>query len=108
MEFSATLNSRAKFPDESGVTVLRRIVLPVGSCTWIERTFASIFPASNPQYVLVVMLDEPKPSKDYVYEYKDDSGWKIKGTQFNTAGWTSVEVTGKIIEKIGPILATKY
>ena len=72
------------------------------------NTFASIFPASNPQYVLVVMLDEPKPSKDYIYEYRDDSGLKIKGTQFNTAGWTSVEVTGKIIEKIGPILATKY
>ena len=30
------------------------------------------------------------------------------GTPFNTAGWTSVEVAGKIIEKIGPILATKY
>ena len=72
------------------------------------NTFASIFPASNPKYVLVVMLDEPKPNKDYIYEYKDGSGWKIKGTQFNTAGWTAVEVTGKIIEKIGPILATKY
>jgi len=31
-----------------------------------------------------------------------------KGTPFNTAGWTSVEVTGKIIERIGPILATKH
>ena len=72
------------------------------------NTFVSIFPSSNPKYVLVVMLDEPKPNKDYIYEYKDGSGWKIKGTQFNTAGWTAVEVTGKIIEKIGPILATKY
>ena len=72
------------------------------------NTFASIFPASNPKYTLVVMLDEPKPSKDYIYEYKDGSGLKIKGTQFNTAGWTAVEVAGKIIEKIGPILATKY
>ncbi len=72
------------------------------------NTFASIFPSSDPTYVLVVMLDEPKPNKDYIYEYKDGSGWKIKGTQFNTAGWTAVEVAGKIIEKIGPILATKY
>ena len=72
------------------------------------NTFASIFPASDPKYVLVVMLDEPKPNKDYIYEYKDGSGLKIKGTQFNTAGWTAVEVAGKIIEKIGPILATKY
>ena len=31
-----------------------------------------------------------------------------KGTPFNTAGWTSVEVAGKIIQRIGPILATKY
>tara|TARA_Y100000590_G_scaffold381983_1_gene451580 strand:- start:2659 stop:4329 length:1671 start_codon:yes stop_codon:yes gene_type:complete len=72
------------------------------------NTFASIFPASDPKFVLVVMLDEPKPNQDYVYDYKDGSGWKIKGTQFNTAGWTAVEVAGKIIEKIGPILATKY
>ncbi len=72
------------------------------------NTFASIFPASDPKYVLIVMLDEPKPNKDYIYEYKDGSGLKIKGTQFNTSGWTAVEVTGKIIEKIGPILATKY
>ena len=72
------------------------------------NTFASIFPASDPKYVLIVILDEPKPNKDYIYEYKDGSGLKIKGTQFNTSGWTAVEVTGKIIEKIGPILATKY
>ena len=72
------------------------------------NTFASVFPSSNPKYVLIVLLDEPKPNKDYIYEYKDGSGLKIKGTQFNTAGWTAVEVAGKIIEKIGPILATKY
>ena len=72
------------------------------------NTFASVFHASDPKYVFVVMIDEPKPNKDYIYEYKDGSGWKIKGTQFNTAGWTAVEVAGKIIEKIGPILATKY
>ena len=72
------------------------------------NTFASIFPASDPKYVLIVMLDEPKPNKDYIYQYRDGSGLRIKGTQFNTAGWTAVEVAGKIIEKIGPILATKY
>ena len=72
------------------------------------NTFASVFPSSNPKYVLVVMLDEPKPNKDYIYEYQDGSGLKIKGTQFNTSGWTAVEVSRKIIDKIGPILATKY
>ena len=56
---------------------------------------------------MVVLLDEQKTSQDYMYEYKNKKG-SYKGTPFNTAGWTSVEVAGKIIEKIGPILATKY
>tara|TARA_Y100000992_G_scaffold98978_1_gene64051 strand:- start:1163 stop:2851 length:1689 start_codon:yes stop_codon:yes gene_type:complete len=72
------------------------------------NTFASIFPASDPKYTLVVMLDEPKTNSDYIYNYRDGSGKKYKGTPFNTAGWTSVEVVGQIIDKIGPILATKY
>ncbi len=72
------------------------------------NTFVAIFPTSKPKYVLIVLLDEPKPNEEYIYHYKDGSGWKYKGTAYNTAGWTSVEVAGKIIEKIGPILATKY
>jgi cell division protein FtsI (penicillin-binding protein 3) len=72
------------------------------------NTFASIFPTSNPKFTLVVMLDEPKTNSEYIYNYRDGSGIKYKGTPFNTAGWTSVEVVGQIIEKIGPILATKY
>ncbi len=69
------------------------------------NTFVAVFPISKPKYILLVLLDEPKPSKDYIYHYKDGSGWKYKGTPYNTAGWTSVEIAGKIIEKIGPILA---
>ena len=69
------------------------------------NTFAAVFPTSKPKYILLVLLDEPKLSKDYIYHYKDGSGWKHKGTPYNTAGWTSVEIAGKIIEKIGPILA---
>ena len=72
------------------------------------NTFISVFPISNPKYVLAVMLDEPKINKDYIYNYRDGSNIKFKGTPFNTAGWTSVEVTGQIVDKIGPILATKY
>ena len=72
------------------------------------NTFVSIFPISKPKYLLVVMLDEPKINSEYIYHYRDGSGIKYKGTPFNTAGWTSVEVVGQIIEKIGPILATKY
>ena len=72
------------------------------------NTFVSVFPISKPKFVLAVMLDEPKGNKDYIYHYRDGSKIKYKGTPYNTAGWTSVEVTGQIIEKIGPILATKY
>ena len=72
------------------------------------NTFAAIFPTSKPKYVLIVLLDEPKTNSEYIYHYKDGSGLTYKGTPYNTAGWTSVEVAGKIIEKIGPILATKY
>ena len=72
------------------------------------NTFASIFPISSQKYVLIVLLDEPKLSESYIYEYNDGKKRKIIGTPFNTAGWTSVEVAKNIIEKIGPILAIKY
>ena len=72
------------------------------------NTFASIFPSSKPKFVFIVMLDSPKTASNYVYEYRNKPGKTQTGTPYNTAGWTSVEVAGKIIEKIGPILATKY
>ena len=72
------------------------------------NTFVSIFPTSKPKFVLALMLDEPKINKDYIYEYRDGSNFKLKGSPRNTAGWNSVEVSGHILEKIGPILATKY
>ena len=67
------------------------------------NTFISIFPSKNPKYVLLVMLENPQIAKDLTYNYR---GMKIKGTR-NEAGWNSVYVTGKIIKKIGPILAIK-
>jgi len=71
------------------------------------NTFVSVFPISKPKFVLVVLLDEPKPSKDYIYYYRDGRT-PYKGNWRNTAGWTTVLIAGKIIEHIGPILATKY
>jgi len=71
------------------------------------NTFASIFPTSKPKYALIVLLDEPKTNSEYIYYYKDGKQ-PTKGTPYNTAGWTSVEVAGNIIERIGPILATKH
>ena len=67
------------------------------------NTFVSLFPTSKPKYVLLVILDEPKPAPEYVYQYPN--GFKHKGEMRNTAGWNTVVIAGKIIEKIGPILA---
>ena len=75
------------------------------------NTFVSLFPASSPKHVLLVMLDEPKPAPNFVYEFppseKFPNGYKYKGEKRNTSGWNTVVVAGKIIEKIGPILAIK-
>ncbi len=71
------------------------------------NTFASVFPTSDPKFVLAVMLDEPEANKEFVYHYRDDR-YPYKGNWRNTAGWTTVWVTGQIMDKIGPILATKY
>ena len=38
----------------------------------------------------------------------EKANFKLKGSPRNTAGWNSVEAAGHIVEKIGPILATKY
>jgi len=67
------------------------------------NTFISIFPSQKPKYALLIMLENPQVAKDLIYNYR---GMMIKGTR-NEAGWNSVYVAGKIIEKIGPILAIK-
>jgi cell division protein FtsI (penicillin-binding protein 3) len=66
------------------------------------NTFISIFPTEQPKYVLLVILDDPKAAPHITYNYR---GQKIKNISRNEAGWNSVYVTGKIIQKIGPILA---
>ena len=65
------------------------------------NTFISIFPSNKPKYALLVMLENPQVASNLIYNYR---GVKIKGTR-NEAGWNSVYVAGKIIEKIGTILA---
>ena len=65
------------------------------------NTFISIFPTNKPEYTLLVMLENPQINKNLIYEYR---GVKTKAP-YNTSGWNSVYVAGKIIEKIGPILA---
>ena len=65
------------------------------------NTFISAFPIENPKYILLIMLDNPKPAPHIIYNYRG----KPTKVNRNEAGWNSVYVSGKIIEKIGPILA---
>ena len=57
------------------------------------NTFASIFPASNPQYVLIVTLDEPK----------DNTLSEVR----STAGWTAVPVAAEIIRRVAPLMGLR-
>ena len=52
--------------------------------------FTAVFPTDAPRYALLVMLDEPKPTKD------------THG--FRTSGWNAAPVTGKIVARIAPLL----
>ena len=65
------------------------------------NTFISVFPTNKPKYTLLVMLENPQINKDLIYDYR---GVMTKAP-YNTSGWNSVYAAGKIIEKIGPILA---
>lgn len=59
----------------------------------VINTFASVFPASNPQYVLVVTMDEPLGT----------SGGEVR----RTAGWTAVPVAGEIIKRVAPLMGMR-
>jgi len=56
----------------------------------VLNSFTAIIPADNPQYQLLVMLDEPKALPE------------THG--FITSGWNAVPTGGKVIARIGPLL----
>ncbi len=56
----------------------------------LRTSFVGAFPMDNPQYVLYVMLENPKKRKEDWY--------------FNTAGWNAAPTGGAIIEAIAPHL----
>jgi cell division protein FtsI (penicillin-binding protein 3) len=59
----------------------------------VINTFASMFPANDPQYVLIVTLDEPV----------ETSGSEPR----RTAGWTSVPVAAEVIRRVAPLLGLR-
>ncbi|MCI5084952.1 MAG: penicillin-binding protein 2 [Rhodovulum sp.] len=59
----------------------------------VIATFASVFPAHDPRYVLIVTLDEPV----------ETSGTEPR----RTAGWTAVPVAAEIIRRTAPLLGLR-
>lgn len=59
----------------------------------VISTFAGVFPVTNPEYVLVLTLDEPS----------DNSG----KTPRRTAGWTAVPVAAETIRRVAPLLGLR-
>lgn len=59
----------------------------------VVATFASMFPAHDPQYVLVVTLDEPV----------ETSGDEPR----RTAGWTAVPIAAEIIRRVAPLMGLR-
>ena len=56
----------------------------------VFTTFMAIAPADKPKYLFLTLMDEPQA---------------VPGTYgYHTAAWNSGEVTGKIIERVGPML----
>ena len=96
-------NGTAYFADKNGYYVGGKTGTAEGYGSRKDRinTFISVFPTNKPKYTLLVMLENPQINKELIYDYR---GFKTKAP-YNTSGWNSVYVAGKIIEKIGPILA---
>jgi Cell division protein FtsI/penicillin-binding protein 2 len=59
------------------------------SSSVVTNFFASAFPLDNPRYAMVIMVDEPKRENPQ------------SGT---TAGWNAGAVTGRIVQRIAPML----
>ena len=57
------------------------------------NTFASMFPANDPRYVLIVTLDEPV----------DTSSTEPR----RTAGYTAVPVAAEVVRRTAPLLGLR-
>lgn len=53
-------------------------------------SFVGAFPMSQPQYIVLIMVDRPQAIKETY--------------GFNAAGWNAAPIAGKVIERIAPLL----
>lgn len=56
-------------------------------------SFVGVFPIEDPQYAVLVMVDEPKGNKSTY--------------GFATGGWVSAPVVGKVVGRMGPLLGLR-
>ncbi len=59
----------------------------------VLSTFVGMFPMNHPQYIILLNLDEPKPSADTF--------------GFQTAGWVAAPAAANVIKRIAPILKVR-
>ena len=55
----------------------------------VISSFVGVFPMSEPKYLILVVLDEPKGKNSAVSQ--------------NTGGWVAAPVVGNVIRRIGPM-----
>jgi cell division protein FtsI (penicillin-binding protein 3) len=60
------------------------------SKTKLLTSFTAILPADKPRYMVLIMIDEPQPSKE-THGYA-------------TSGWNAVPVGARVIERVAPLL----
>ena len=59
------------------------------SSSKVTNFFGSAFPLDNPRYAMVIMVDEPKAEN---------------AQTGSTAGWNAGMVTGRIVQRVAPML----
>ena len=62
------------------------------SKTKVLTDFMAVMPADDPQYVLLIMLDEPQ---------------KVQDAPLNTSGWNAVPTGGLVVQRIAPLLGIR-
>jgi cell division protein FtsI (penicillin-binding protein 3) len=63
------------------------------SKTMVVTSFAGVFPMDEPRYAMVVMLDEPQPTKDTY--------------GFRTAGWNAAPTFARTVARVAPMLGVR-